>query len=197
MIIGQRFAWAHLPKTGGDATYQMLTGVAGLVQFADPLESNDKHMPFFGREAEVAGKLLAMNIRRLPAWAVSAAHHQAAHGVFPDYRPQPLQTADEIVASTDPDDLLAWMTNRGATGIDRWLRAESLEQDVLALLDELGELDSAARASVTSVGAVNVGSYDRQRGAYFSPAQIAALYERNPIWAGIERSVYGDLQSGV
>ena len=175
----------------------MLTGVAGLVQFADPPQSNDKHMPFFGREAEVAGKLLAMNIRRLPAWAVSAAHHQAAHGVFPDYRPQPLQTPDEIVASTDPDDLLAWMTNRGATRIDRWLRAERLEQDVLALLGELGELDGAARAIVTSVGAVNVGSYDRQRGAYFTPAQIAALYERNPIWAGIERSVYGDLQTGV
>jgi hypothetical protein len=178
----------------------MLTGVAGLVQFADPLQSNDKHMPFFGREAEVAGKLLAMNIRRLPAWAVSAAHHQAAHGVFPDYRPQPLQTADEIVASTDPDDLLAWMTNRGATRIDRWLRAERLEQDVLALLGELGELgelDSAVRAIVTSVGAVNVGSYDHRRGAAFTPAQIAALYERNPVWAGIERSVYGDLQTGV
>jgi hypothetical protein len=89
------------------------------------------------------------------------------------------------------------MTNRGATRIDRWLRAERLEQDVLALLGELGELDSAVRAIVTSVGAVNVGSYDHRRGAAFTPAQIAALYERNPVWAGIERSVYGDLQTGV
>ncbi len=191
MIIGRRFAWAHLPKTGGDATYRMLTGVPGLATFADPPESNDKHMPFFGREAEIAGKLLVMNIRRLPAWALSASHHQAAHGVFPDYRPQPLQTTDEIVASTDPDDLLAWMTNRGATAIDRWLRAEQLEHDVLSLLDELGELDGPARAVVTGVGRVNVGGYTCDVDARFTAAQIAALYARNPTWAGIERRVYG------
>jgi hypothetical protein len=193
VIIGRRFAWAHLPKTGGDATYRMLTGVPGLATFADPPDSNDKHMPFFGRGTEIAGKLLVMNIRRLPAWALSAAHHQAAHGVFPDYQPQPLQTADEIVASTDPDDLLAWMTNHGATSIDRWLRAEHLEHDLLGLLDDLGELDAAARGVVTGVGRVNVGSYDRELDARFTGAQIAALYGRNPTWAAIERRVYGDL----
>ena len=67
MVIGRRFAWAHLPKTAGDATCSMLVAVPGLVQFADRPDSNDKHIPFFGREAEVAGKLLAMNIRRQPA----------------------------------------------------------------------------------------------------------------------------------
>jgi hypothetical protein len=149
-------------------------------------------MPFFGRETEITGKLLVMNIRRLPSWALSAAHHRAVHGVFPDYQPQPLQTADEIVASTDPDDLLAWMTNRSATTIDRWLRAEHLEHDVLSLLDELGELDGVARAVVTGVGRVNVGSYPREVDARFTRAQIAALYERNPTWAGIECRVYGD-----
>jgi hypothetical protein len=193
VIIGRRFAWAHLPKTGGDATYRMLTGIPGLATFADPPDSNDKHMPFFGREDEIAGRLLVMNIRRLPAWALSAAHHQAAHGVFPDYQPQPLQSADEISASTDPDDLLAWMTNQGATAVDRWLRAEQLEQDVLGLLDELGELDGASRAIVTGVGRVNVGSYTRELDARFTGAQVAALYERNPTWAGIERRVYGEL----
>ena len=193
MIIGRRFAWAHLPKTGGDATYRMLTAIPGLATFADPPDSNDKHMPFFGREAEIAGKLLVMNIRRLPAWALSAAHHQAAHGVFPDYQPQPLQTADEIVASTDPDDLLAWMTNHGATSIDRWLRAEQLEHDLLGLLDDLGELDAGARGVVNGVGRVNVGSYERELDARFTRAQIATLYRRNPTWAAIERRVYGDV----
>ena len=110
-----------------------------------------------------------MNIRRLPAWALSAAHHKAAHGVYPDYRSAPLQYPDEIVASTDPDDLLAWMTNHGATEIDRWLRAEQLEHDVMALLDELGELDGAARAVVTGVGRVNVGGYDARASTPASP----------------------------
>ena len=44
MIHGKRFAWAQLPKTRGDATYAMLVPVAEWVQFADPPESNDKHL---------------------------------------------------------------------------------------------------------------------------------------------------------
>jgi hypothetical protein len=193
MVIGARFAWAHLPKTAGDATHAMLTTVPGLVRFADPPDSNDKHLPFFAREAEVAGKLRVMNIRRLPAWALSAAHHRAAHGVHPDYRPGPLETPDEIVSKTDPDDLLRWMTDHGRLGIQRWLRTENLEDDVLALLDELGVLTSGVRERVLAVGRVNVGAYDRELRRWFTNAQIRRLYERNPGWAAVERRVYGGL----
>ncbi len=78
MIIGESFAWAHLPKAAGDATYAMLAAVPGLVRIADPPDANDKHLPFFAREAEIAGKLRVMNIRGLPAWALSAAPPCAA-----------------------------------------------------------------------------------------------------------------------
>jgi len=63
----------------------MLCAVPGLVRFADPPDSNDKHMPFFGREAGDRRKLRVMNIRRLPAWTLSGAHHKSVHGVYPDY----------------------------------------------------------------------------------------------------------------
>jgi hypothetical protein len=194
VVIGRTFAWAHLPKTGGDATSRMLAGIPGLVRFADPPESNDKHMPFFGREAEVAGKLLVMNIRRLPAWTLSAAHHRAAHGVHPEYRPLPLETPDEMTAKTDADDLLRWMTDHGRFAVDRWLRAECLQEDVLALLGELGELTPVARAVVLGVGRVNEGDYPREleRGN-LTAARIARLYALNPVWAQIERRVYGGL----
>jgi hypothetical protein len=195
VVIGEHFAWAHLPKTAGDATCCMLEAVPGLVTFADPLDSNDKHLPFFAREAEVSGKLLAMNIRRLPAWMLSAAHHRARHGVHPEYRPVPLQTADELTRLTDPDDLLVWMTDHGRLTVSRWLRAEALRADVLALLGELGVPEPVARRAVSSIGRINEGDYDRRLTAFFSPGQIAALYERNPGWAAIEREVYGDLMS--
>jgi hypothetical protein len=195
VVIGEHFAWAHLPKTAGDATCCMLEAVPGLVTFADPLDSNDKHLPFFAREAEVSGKLLAMNIRRLPAWMLSAAHHRARHGVHPEYRPVPLQTADELTRLTDPDDLLVWMTDHGRLAVSRWLRAEALQADVLALLGELGVPEPVARRAVSSIGRINEGDYDRRPTAFFSPGQIAALYERNPGWAAIEREVYGDLMS--
>lgn len=193
MVITRRFAWAHLPKTGGDATAAMFAAVPGLVEFADPHDSNDKHMPFFGREAEVSGKLLVMNIRRLPAWALSGAQHKARHGVHPDYTPLPLETVEQITSRTDADDLLRWMTDHGRFGVGRWLRMERLEHDVLALLEELGELSSAARAGIGSVGRVNEGGYPPEAAGEFTPEKIARLYELNPVWAQIEREVYGSL----
>jgi hypothetical protein len=163
--------------------------VPGLVQFADAVDSNDKHMPFFGREREMAGKLLVMNIRRLPAWTLSAAHHRAAHGVHPDYRPLPLETPEEMTAKTDAEDLLRWMTDHGRFVVERWLRAEQLEHDVLALLDELGVLTAGVRERVARVGRINVGSYDR--GVPFTREQIERLYALNPMWAAIEEHIYG------
>jgi len=192
MIIGDSFAWAHLAKTGGDATYLMLCAVPGLVRFADPPDSNDKHAPFFAREDRVRGKLLVMNIRRLPAWTLSAAHHAAAVGLHPEYRPLPLETADEMSSKTDADDLLRWMTDHDRLAVDRWLRLESLEQDVLALLDELGELTPGVEAAVRAVGAVNTRSYDHSVERRFTPEQIARMYELNPGWAEVERRVYGE-----
>jgi hypothetical protein len=191
VVLGERFAWAHLPKTGGDATRAMLCVVPGLVQFADPPESNDKHLPFFAREREVAGKLLAMNIRRLPAWALSGAHHRAAHGEHPDYRPQPLQTPEQISRLTDADDLLRWMTDHGRFQVDRWLRAESLADDVLSFVAELGYSGPGVRDAVLAVGRVNEGDYDRDDMPGFTADQVRRLYELNPTWAAIERRVYG------
>jgi hypothetical protein len=193
VVIGRRFAWAHLAKTGGDATCSMFLAVPGLVQFADPLDSNDKHMPFFGREDEVAGKLLAMNIRRLPAWALSGAQHKSRHGVHPGYRPKPLENFEEISSRTDADDLLRWMTDHGRFRVDRWLRAEHLADDVLALLGALDQLTPAAREGVLAVGRVNEGGYPREMEREFTREQIARLYTLNPTWAEIERQVYGGL----
>jgi hypothetical protein len=193
LVIGEHFAWAHLPKTGGDATALMLQSVPGLVRFSDPLDSNDKHLPFFAREEQLAGKLRVMNIRRLPAWTLSAAHHRAAHGVHPEYRPLPLETADEMTSKTDADDLLRWMTDHDRLSVERWLRAESLEPDLLSLLDELGVLSEAARTAVSAVGRVNVGSYRHDLPSPFTPAQRKRLYELNPVWTETERRVYGGL----
>jgi hypothetical protein len=193
MVIGRQFAWAHLPKTAGDATLAMFRAVPGLVNFADPPDSNDKHMPFFGREDEVAGKLLVMNIRRLPSWALSGAQHKARHGLFPDYRPVPLESSEEISDRTDADDLLRWMTDHGRFGIDRWLRMESLQDDFLSLLDELGELGPEAERAVRSVGRVNEGHYPPELAIRFTADELARLYALNPVWASVERLVYGAL----
>jgi hypothetical protein len=195
VVIGAAFAWAHMPKTAGDTTHAMLTAVPDLATFADPPDSNDKHLPFFAREADVSGKLLVMNIRRLPAWTLSAAHHRATHGVHPEYRPLPLETADEMSDKTDADDLLRWMTDHGRFIVSRWLRTEALLDDMLGLLGELGVLDRRVRRRVSAVGRLNQGRYER-RPTPFTDEQIARMYKRNPDWAEIERRVYGDVALG-
>jgi hypothetical protein len=195
MVIGRRFAWAHLPKTAGDATRAMFCAVPGLVQFTDPVDSNDKHMPFFGREDEVTGKLLVMNLRRLPSWVLSGAQHRARYGLYPDYQPAPLQSAGEITSRTDADDLLRWMTDHDRFHVERWLRMESLLDDLLALLDELAELTPEAAARVRSVGRVNEGRYPAELDLQFTDDQLARLYALNPVWASLERRLYGGLLS--
>jgi hypothetical protein len=112
--------------------------------------------------------------------------------VHPDYLPQPLQTPDEITSTTDADDLLRWMTDHGRLEVDRWLRAEALEDDVLALLSELAVGTPEVRRLVLAVGRVNEGSYEGDPAGAFSAEQIRRLYELNPTWAAIERRVYGD-----
>src|SRR5215213_12041801 len=151
MIIGRRFAWAHLPKAAGTATQAMLEAVPDLVEYADPTDSNDKHDAFWIREEQIAGKLLSMNIRRLPSWILSAAHHTAISGLWPDFEPQPMPTAEEMVETTDPDDMLRWMTDGPRLTVDRWLRTEHLHEDVLTLLDEIGELIPEARTAIDEV----------------------------------------------
>lgn len=193
VVIGRRFAWAHLPKTAGDATCSILISVPGLVQFADPLDSNDKHLPFWAREREVGGRLRVMNIRRLPAWALSGAQHRSRHGVHPDYEPTSLESYEEMTSRTDADDLLRWMTDHGRLGVERWLRTEHLVQDVLSLLEELGELTPEAEAGVHAVGRVNEGGYPHELVRQFTGEQLARLYAINPEWASIERRVYGEL----
>jgi hypothetical protein len=74
----------------------MFESVPGLVVFADPTDSNDKHLAFSNRRELVGGKLLVMNIRRLPAWILSASHHKARAGIHPEYRPLPMPSPEEM-----------------------------------------------------------------------------------------------------
>ena len=192
MVIAKRFAWAHLPKAGGNATQSMLAAVPGLVRYADPTDSNAKHDAFWQREDAIAGKLLAMNIRRLPSWVLSAAHQKADSGLWPDFEPLPMPSVDEMVESTDPDDMLRWMTDGPRLKVDRWLRTEHLVEDVRSLLDEVGELSREARIAVDAVPWVGK-PYDHDVTRTFSAAEVARMYERNPGWAEAERAAYGEI----
>jgi hypothetical protein len=98
-----------------------------------------------------------------------------------------------MTSSTDAEGLLRWMTDHGRFRVDRWLRAEALAEDVLALLAELGIETPDVRRRVLAVGRVNQGAYDHELLGRFTGEQTRRLYELNPTWAAVERRVYGRL----
>jgi len=192
MVIGERFAWAHMPKTAGTATVAMLHACDGLVRFADSPEGADAHSTFADRRELVDGKLLVLNLRRLPSWVLSRAHYVSLHGVYPDFEPIPFPSPRMLAESALPDERLGLFTDDGRLDIDRWLRAESLADDVVAFVSELRGLSSAERERVHAVGRLRALEYDHDVARWFTPAQVERLYERNTRWAALEERVYGE-----
>jgi hypothetical protein len=190
MVIGEDFAWAHMPKTAGTATVAMFRAFDGLVRFADSPDEVDAHVTFAERRAEVEGRLLVLNLRRLPAWAISRAHYVSLHGVYPDFEPIPMPPADELARGSFPDERLALFTDRGRLEIGRWMRAEYLADDVLDFVGGLREVSDTERARVHAVGRLNALAYEHDVSRWLTPAQVELLYEHNPAWAALEERVY-------
>jgi hypothetical protein len=193
MVIGATFAWGHLPKTGGDATAALFRLFPDLVQFEDPTDSDDKHALFRDRPKQIAGKRLILNFRRLPAWVLSRAHQINRRGLAPEYRPMPMESPHQLAESSFPDYRLSTFTDDGRLEIDRWLRVETLADDFLAFISELREVTDAEREMVSGHAGVNELDYDHELSHWFTAEQIRRLYRNNPVWAGIERSLYAEL----
>lgn len=193
MVIGEEFAWAHLPKTGGDTTRELFQLFPGLVLSADPGDTNEKHLTFRSRRDRVAGKALAMNIRRLPAWALSRAQHVTREGLYPEYVPLPMAAAEEIAASDLPDIRLAHFTDHWRIRIDAFLRLEHLRDDFLAFVRRFTDVSAEQERRVHEHPARDVADYDHALAQWFTPGQLASIYHRNPRWAALEEELYGDL----
>jgi len=86
---------------------------------------------------------------------------------------------------------LAILTADGAYPVDRWLRMEQLAVDFAGFLAELTDVSDDDRARISGFAPVNALEYDHEVANWFTPEQVDQLYERNPIWADVERRVYG------
>lgn len=195
MIIGDRFVWAHLGKTGGDVTYDLfMAAIPDLVRDADAPESPSKHRAFTARSVgPLEGKLLCMNIRRLPAWRLSMAHHRARHGAPGNPEPTPLPEPEVMAGDGLGDEHLHAFTGGDLT-VDRWLRMEHLLADFLRLAEELRPLTAAEiEAAEASAAPRKRGNYDHDTRTVFPRSLEKAMYEANPVWAAAEQQVYGYL----
>jgi hypothetical protein len=193
MVIGREFAWAHLPKTAGMATAKLFKLFPEVIVYIDPEDTNEKHTTFRERADEVSGKLLAMNLRRLPVWVLSRAQHVSRWGIYPDYQPIPMDSPEELASSPFPDTRIEVYTDGGRFEIERWLRAEHLDADFVDFISSYTDVTDERRQSVRDLGPVNAHEYDHEVDNWFGPDLIKLMYERNPTWAEVEQRVYGNL----
>jgi hypothetical protein len=192
MVIGDTFAWGHLQKTGGNTTLEMFHLFPDLVRFADPRNTEAKHSSFGDRNHLVRGKYLVANIRRLPPWALSWSQH-LAHPKRE--KPIPMASPHQMAHSSIADRFLLRLTNERRFRVDRWLRMEALTDDFLDFVEELTDVTEDQKKQIFSLHPMNAINYDREVGHWFTKKHVASLYENNPVWASVEREVYGGLMS--
>jgi hypothetical protein len=194
MVIGERFAWCHMQKTGGDATLQLFELFPDLVLRADARNLQAKHASFAEREDEIAGKLLLCNIRRLPAWMLSWHQHHSQHrSPGPDGKPVSMRSPQQLAELPRGDRRLAHFTGGGRFTIDRWLRMEHLAEDFTAFVSELTALTEGDRHNIATYPPVNTLEYDHTLEHWFTSEQLRVMYSNNPVWAALEQRLYGDL----
>lgn len=199
MITGPDFIWLHFPKCGGSATEAALAVIFGGrddVRF-DPLDPANViwHHSIEQRRAydpafSVGDRKIICGIRRLPHWLLSRVHFEAQRG--PGFRVatremllrgQFYRRDGEIVQA---DDRAKRYSN---PRVDHWLRLESLASDLAAALGLPESVVSGALSEKNRTRA----NYIKEIGFWFTARELAALYEANPVWARIEKDVYGSL----
>jgi hypothetical protein len=188
VIIAPRFLIGHIGKTGGDSAKLIVQAL----QLPDvqmiPIESPFKHCTFRQSGQALHDRELVLSIRRLPAFVLSQLHHRLIDG-----RLTKLPAAELICRDYMGDFYVRHYTDDGRLKIARWLRCEHLRADLSAYLARHFELSDEQKALLDTASTKDRLSYRHEVGAFLQPDQVRELYDNNPLWAAIEREVYGQL----
>jgi hypothetical protein len=202
MIISDKFAWLHFPKCAGSETERFLKqnfGSNPAVAF-DPVNPanviwhhsiNDriKYDPAF----RLDGRAVICNIRRLPAWLLSRIHFEYHRS--PQFRvTREMFTAGQFFESSGfLSKADSYAKKYSHPEVTHWIRTERLAEDLQSTFSEYLDLSGIDIASQLRRGNVTQIRYIPEIEFYFTKDEVQALYDANPIWAGIERKVYGQL----
>lgn len=199
MIVGDRFVWLHFPKCAGTEVSRVLEGLADrnpdliaddrtLVNVHDDIDSRLRLQP----DAPLRGKDVIACFRRLPYWMLSRVHF----GYFQN--PKHVPTRADIVAGRvfESDGHLSQADDyaRRYTQNARFLlRTENIYDDFCAAFSGYLDFDPVrVRDAFTNRNASPL-RYIPDIRFWFTPSELAALYEAAPYWAMLERHLYGQL----
>ncbi len=204
MVIGEYFVWAHLPKTAGVSTRAMFDVLTNLKMNADDYGYRKQHDSFQHRE-KVKGLDLTrsrkriMNIRRLP-------HYLISNRLFYYDRYGNSFTRQELMdgyiqLSDSPKEHLDHLLERMMGGrVDYWIRQENLADDFIKVMRNFVEISAEQEEQIRNLprknmnrGEVRGMGNEKKLEFWLTPADIAHLYSTCPLWASIEKEVYGNL----
>lgn len=201
MIVASDWIWLHFPKCAGTSTEKTLRMIFRGNQSInfDPkkqenviwhhtLHERQEYDPTFS----VGSRRVICNIRRLPFWVLSRVHFevqrrgklgavtrdQLVEGRFAT--PQPggssrIHLADQIAS-------------RFAEGVTDWVRVENMAVD---LANALGLKSDQVQAEMVRENTGKL-SYIKNLPFWFSQSDLDRMYAANPVWADLERRIYGD-----
>ena len=211
MIIADKFVWGHIPKTGGDATnlyFKLFKDKLNISFQHFQYQWFDKHKPFKTRSnEELNGKMLVLNIRRLPNWLISMEHQSIENkknkiesmranqnGILKqDWPSLKCRSGDELSQSTEGDNWIKAFTNNGELNIDHWLRMENLKTDLLKFINRLTDIPLALINEIEKLNTEKSLNYDKNIETWFKSSQIKELYKNNPLWAEVEKQYYSKI----
>ena len=202
MIQGSDFIWQHLPKCAGHTVEMALrAGLLGrrdinfdprfpeYIGWHDGLRSRAWRDPAFNPD----GKTVISGFRRLPHWILSRVHYEASR---PPYRCATRdmvrrgayfeQTGEVFTA----DSLLQHYVFPEHT--QQWIRVEHMLEDFRSVFSSvIGARMPAAEWQLRQVRNQTQIRYLEAVEFHFTQEDLVALYDANPLWASLERELYG------
>lgn len=188
MIIATQFVIGHIGKTGGDSAKLIVQALQLPEIHIIPVDSPLKHCTFRQWGQDLSNRELVLSIRRLPAFVLSQLHHRLMDGRLTE-----LPAPELICRDYMGDFYIRHYTDEGQLKIDRWLRCEHLRSDLKDYLTKHFELSDEQNSLLETASTKPRLPYRHDVGAFLQPEQVRELYDNNPLWAEIEREVYGQL----
>ncbi len=202
MVISDRLAWGHIPKTGGDITHAYFSQFQTQLKLEiDNLGLPNKHDYFAMRNIDDS-RILLLNIRRLPSLILSVVHHKINYdgANIIDFKKDILEKTNpdnsNIDYSTYADTTLLAMTSFGdrKLKISKWLRCENILEDFTDfIVDWVDYSRQQIKEMLEPIHVKDFNSYDHEISKYWTSDEIKIIYKNNPLWASVEKEVYGDL----
>lgn len=201
MIIGSDFVWLHFPKCAGSAVEDALRAILKPRRDVrlDPIDHRNVIWHQTVRERErydpqfrLGDRKVICGIRRLPHWVLSRVHFEAQR------RPAFRKATREMLLlgqTYEQDGRLnqadAYIRQYSNPRVDFWIRAENAAEDLAAAFEMEREFVASRlkRKNATKL------HYIKDLSFWFTAPELADLYAANPLWADVERRVYGSLLS--